>query len=272
MIEHPEGFVAAKGLIVAGWLIAFFVLERVRPAAKRDRFERVVPGSRLWQCIGDPARLMRNGCLWLINAAGGPLIIVPVTVWASNQTIGLRPHGLAGWSGLVFDLLLLDFWIYWWHRANHEVPLLWRFHSVHHLDQFLDSTSAGRFHVGEVVLSALARVVPIVLFEIPLATVFAFESVVLAAAIFHHSNLSLPSWLEQSLSRFIITPSIHWVHHHAVRGDTDSNYGTILSIWDPLVGTRSATRRTPDLAIGVENDSEEHLISLLSRPFRRRRY
>ena len=66
----------------------------------------------------------------------------------------------------------------------------------------------------------------------------------------------------------IITPSLHWVHHHAVQADTDSNYGTVFSFWDPLFGSRSATARRPDMAIGVEGRAERPLGRLLIRPFR----
>ena len=271
MTTLPETLLASKGFAVAGWLIAFFVLERIRPAADRDLLEGRGPPSRVRRLLGDPARLLRNGCLWLINAAGGSLIVVPITAWAGGHAIGLRPVWLAGWVGLVFDIILLDFWIYWWHRANHSLPWLWRFHGIHHLDRFLDSTSAARFHPGEIVLSALVRAVAIILLGIPLTSVLVFETAILMAAIFHHSNLSLPDPIERLLARLIITPSIHWVHHHAVRHDTDSNYGTILSIWDPLFGTRSGTRRQPDMTIGVEGEGEEALTQLLLRPFRARR-
>src|SRR5262249_7199489 len=150
-----------------------------------------------------------------------------------------------------FDLLLLDFLIYWWHRANHRVPFLWRFHEVHHLDRFLDVTSGVRFHFGEVILSALARAGVIALFAIPLSSVLSFEALLLVATGFHHSDLKLPPSLERALSWIVVTPSIHWVHHHRVRSDTDSNYSTILSLWDRLFASRSQTRRTPEMEIGV---------------------
>ena len=73
------------------------------------------------------------------------------------------------------------------------------------------------------------------------------------------------------MSAVIITPGIHWVHHHAVRADTDSNYGTLFSFWDPLFRTRSPTPRTPTMTIGVEGEGERALPALLVRPFRRRR-
>jgi len=174
---------------------------------------------------------------------------------------------MAGWPGLGLDLLLLDFWIYWWHRLNHRWPLLWRFHEVHHLDEFLDATSALRFHSGEVLLSAVVRALVIVVAGVPLASVVVFETVLAVVVMFHHSNLRLPRAFERALSLVIVTPSIHWVHHHATRTDTDSNYSTVLSVWDRLFGSRSANRRVVDMAIGVEGHHEEPLAGLLLRPF-----
>lgn len=187
---------------------------------------------------------------------------------AAQHPAWSRPPWLLGPGGLLLDLLLLDLWIYFWHRANHELPWLWRFHQVHHRDLFLDTTTALRFHFGELLLSALARAAVIVLAAVPLASVLVFEGLVTASALFHHSNVRLPPALERALARVIITPSRHWVHHHAVRRDTDSNYGTILSGWDALFGSRSATQRTPDLTIGVEGAAELSLPRLLLLPWR----
>jgi len=138
----------------------------------------------------------------------------------------------------------------------------------HRLGRFLDTTSGLRFQFGEVLPSALARAGIILLLGFPFVSVVVFEVLVLAAAIFHHSNLRLPAGFERALSRVVITPSIHWVHHHARRIDTDSNYGTIFSFWDPLFGTRSAKRRDLAMPIGTEGRGEEGLPALLLHPFR----
>lgn len=245
-----------KGAAVALWLGLLFALERLRPAAPR-------PDGPLfgWRRLG------RNGSLFAVNIGLSLLVVLPVSVWATGVT-DWRP---AAWSGgwvLLVDIVLLDLWIYWWHRANHTLPVLWRFHEVHHLDRFLDTTSAVRFHFGEVLLSALARAAVIVALDIALVAVLVFETLVLISALFHHSNVRLPAGIERALSRAIITPSIHWVHHHAVRADTDSNYGTIFSFWDRLFGSRSRTQRTPGMPIGVERRPEKSLGALLLRPFR----
>ena len=251
-----QQLLAWKGVAVGVWFALFFIAERWHPAASPRLAE---PSSR---------RLSRNAGLWAGNAVLSLLVIVPASGWAAAQALDWRPAWWSGASGLVIDLLLLDVLIYWWHRANHVVPLLWRFHAVHHLDRFLDTTSAVRFHAGEVLLSALARAGVIVLLAIPLSSVLAFEALVLMAAIFHHSNLRLPPALERALSWVIVTPSIHWVHHHRLRADTDSNYATILSLWDRLFASRSPHPRSPEMPIGVEAREEEAVLGLLAAPFR----
>ena len=250
MISDLEGLLAWKGVAVLAWLLAFFLATRYQPPR------------------GGWYRVARNLGLWLVVALLSPLVVLPLTWWASGHALGWRPGWWSGPPGLLLDLLLLDFLIYWWHRANHVVPFLWRFHEVHHLDRFLDTTSALRFHFGEVLLSALARAGIIILLGFPFVSVVVFEVLVLASAIFHHSNLRLPAGFERALSRVIITPSIHWVHHHARRVDTDSNYGTIFSFWDPLFGSRSAKQRDLAMPIGTEGRREEKLPALLLHPFR----
>ena len=231
-----------------------FILERLFPVVA-------------W--IGGLARVVKNLALASFNFIASPLIVIPIAAFATDHALNWHPAFWTGWLGLGLDLLLLDFWIYWWHRANHRLPFLWRFHEVHHLDEMLDTTSALRFHFGEVVLSSLVRALVIVVLGIPFVSVIAFEVLVLVAAIFHHSNLKLPAAFEKVLSWIIVTPSIHWVHHHARQQDTDSNYSTVLSIWDRLFASRSVFARTPTMKIGVEQRSEKSLIGLLTRPFSR---
>jgi len=229
--------------------------------------ERLFPAARC-RVVSMLSRQIRNVSLFAINFLVSPLIVIPLSAFAARWAMDWRPIWLSGWSGLVIDLLLLDIWIYWWHRANHVVPLLWRFHEIHHLDEFLDVTSAVRFHFGEVFLSSLVRSLVIFLLAIPLFHVVIFETLVLVVTMFHHSNVKLPHIFERMLSRVVVTPAIHWVHHHAIRRDTDSNYATVLSIWDLIFTSRSKTKRSPEMAIGVEMKRDRGLLALVVQPFR----
>ncbi|MCZ4281140.1 sterol desaturase family protein [Kiloniella laminariae] len=265
-ITESELFIRAG--LVFGWLFLIFWAERRWPYASRKRIQAVRSvGKALWEQILTP-RIRRNLGLWLCNTLLSPLIVLPLTYWATALPWSWREGVFGGAGGLIFDLVFLDFLIYWWHRLNHELPFLWRFHEIHHLDNHLDSTSALRFHFGEVLLSALMRVGFIVLLDIPLFSVFVFEILLLFGTIFHHSNLQIPATFERILSSIVVTPSIHWVHHHALRSDTDSNYSTVLSIWDRVFNSRSAQPRFPDMPIGVEGANDKNLPALLIRPFR----
>lgn len=245
-----------KAGIVLGWFALLFWAERFRPAAPRPQI------AEGWHRLG------RNVGLWAVTAVASPVIVVPISALAAGHGMAWRPAWWSGWTGLALDLLLLDLFIYAWHRANHEVGLLWRFHEVHHLDRFLDTTTAGRFHLGEVILSAGARGVLIWAASLPLASVIVFETMVQVASLFHHSNVRLPGRVERLLSLAIITPSRHWVHHHRLREDTDSTYGTVLSVWDRLLRTTTPTQRMPRMEIGTEGEEEQTLPQLLLRPFR----
>lgn len=247
-----DAIIVNKAYIGLSVFAALFLAERVAAAAP-------APGA---------ARLVRNGILWALLALLSPLIVLPLTAFAAEHSLWRRPS-LDPLAMVVLDIILLDLWSYWLHRAYHEVGLMRRFHRVHHLDEHLDTTSAVRFHPGEVALSALLRMVPIMLLAVPFAHVVIFETALLAASLFHHSNVRLPAAFERGLSRVIVTPSIHWVHHHAVPRDTNSNYAAILSLWDPLFGTRSATKRTPEMKIGLEGVEDESATLLLLAPFRR---
>ncbi|MDE0811265.1 MAG: sterol desaturase family protein [Alphaproteobacteria bacterium] len=81
----------------------------------------------------------------------------------------------------------------------------------------------------------------------PLAPVLAFEGLVLITAAFQHSKPNLRTGCKETVSSSLITPPIHWVHHHATRADTGSNYAAVFSFWDPLFGSRSPTEHSPDL-------------------------
>ncbi len=261
MIESIANALDGKtGAVLAGLLLLMLV-ERLAPAARPLAAGLRRQAQRTY-------RLARNLGLGAINAIVSWLIVVPVSAVAAHWALGWRPSLLAGNAGMVFDLLVLDLWIYWWHRANHEVPFLWRFHLVHHLDEFLDATSALRFHAGEVLLSAMARAGVIYVLAIPLTSVVIFETLLAVFTMFHHSNVKLPPRLEHVLSLVVVTPSIHWVHHHAVRSDTDSNYASVLSLWDKVFASRSPTSRTADMEIGVERRRDLPFLRLVAEPLR----
>ncbi len=249
---------AWKTTIVGIVFAVIIVLERLYPYAQRVMERR-----------GDFKRLGRNFGLFVINSMISPLFVLPVTILAVEHSIGLRSQMWQGGWFIVLDVLLLDFFIYFWHRANHEFSFLWRFHRVHHLDRFMDSSTAIRFHFGEVILSALARGGVVILFDLSLLSVVIYETVLLLCSIFQHSNIRLSTKVERIVNILFVTPHWHWMHHHRLQKDTDSHYGNLLTIWDRMFKSRASNIRTPNIKIGVEGLKERSFLELLIFPFKK---
>lgn len=254
-----EFLITYKIIIIVVWFALIFALERLFRAANYPQSFSVV--SQRW-------RVFKNLGVSAINMLLSPLLIIPLTAFITLQFSSWRPEWMLHPAFFIVDLILLDCFLYWWHRVNHQLPFLLRFHEVHHLDEFLDSTTALRFHFGEVFLSSMARVLVIVALGVPIASVIIFEIIIVVCSIFNHSNLRLPAVFEKVLSRLIVTPSIHWVHHHAKRYDTDSNYSTIFSFWDRLFDSFSPDFRQLTMPIGVEGRADLSLSLLLLRPLK----
>lgn len=175
-----------------------------------------------------------------------------VADWSEQGRYGLlHVLGLAGPFRFVLALVLLDGWMYCWHRANHAVPLLWRFHRMHHSDPQMDVTTATRFHLGEHVGSSVLRLGLIPLLGLGLWTLVVYDTLVLAVTQFHHANISIGRW-DRWLRWLIVTPHMHKVHHSDFRPETDSNYSTVFSWWDWLAGTFRMRADPKTLVFGLK--------------------
>lgn len=77
---------------------------------------------------------------------------------AQEQQSGLVQRiGVSHLLRQIVAIVLLDYTLYLWHVLTHRVPLLWRFHQVHHIDREMDASTALRFHFGEITLSVAFR-------------------------------------------------------------------------------------------------------------------
>lgn len=217
----------------------------------------------------------RNSILGMINMLLGALLFVRLWLWAAAWS---RSHhfGLLYWvelegiTRICLAVLLLDFWSYWWHRLNHSLAWLWRFHRVHHSDTRLDVTSANRFHFGELLFSSLLRVPLILLTGLTFSELLIYETGLFAVVQFHHANIHLPPPFERGLSRLIVTPDFHRVHHSKYAPETDSNFASLLSIWDRLFGTRKFRSDPGKIEFGLEDEAARDsngIVPLLESPF-----
>lgn len=196
---------------------------------------------------------VRNIGLGVLNGIGTGLIATPVlvvmSVWIERNNFGLTQMLEMPWLGL----LLFDGWMYIWHRANHEVSRLWRFHRLHHTDTAMDVTTTIRFHPIEILLSTLARLVVMPLLGLTVRELLIYEGLMFPVILLHHSNIRFPEWLDRRLRMIIVTPVVHRIHHSDKRLESDSNYGTILSIWDRVGGTFRLRSDNRPVSFGVSD-------------------
>lgn len=221
------------------------------------------------------ARLAVNLLVAGIALAVAASTVRPLVLRALGLAAGGRV-GLFAWLPLppaleaALAFLLLDLSFYWWHRANHRVPLLWRFHNVHHFDPDLDVSTALRFHFVEIALSAAFRVLQVVVLGLGPAVYWAYELCFQANTLFHHSNARLPIRLERALNRVVVTPRMHGIHHSQVEAEAMSNYGVLLPWWDRLHRTLRLNVPQHQIAIGVPGyakPDDNRPLRLLAAPF-----
>ena len=173
-----------------------------------------------------------------------PVAAVAAAFFAKEHGIGvLNNVQWPGWVEVIISLLVLDLAIWFQHLVSHKVPLFWRLHQVHHTDRDIDVTTAVRFHPVEIALSMLWKIVVVIPLGASPLSVFLFEVILNACAMFNHANIALPQWLDRILRIFIVTPDMHRVHHSVYRSEHDRNFGFNLSLWDRLFRTYVAEPR-----------------------------
>ena len=200
---------------------------------------------------------------------------IPAMVWLAvqNQSWQLGLNSLFEAPAMIkaaITILMLDYSNYIWHILLHKLPILWRFHLVHHTDLDLDITTAFRFHFGEMIGSIIFRGAAIVLIGASPVMVLIYEIIFEVATQFHHSNVKLPFQLEKMLNYLIVTPRMHGIHHSMVKAETDSNYSVIFSFWDRMHKTARLNIHQDEIVTGVPTYADERELTigkLLKLPF-----
>lgn len=214
-----------------------------------------------------------NGGIWLVNAVVTGTIcgacVCASAAWADAKSIGLLHWAAAPlWISIPVSVLALDLVSYAWHRANHVVPFLWRWHQVHHSDPAFTVSTSLRFHPGELVLSLPLRILAVVIFGAPLVAVVVFEVAFTLANSIEHGDIDLPGGLEAAIGGILVTPALHRWHHTVVVADRDRNYGTIFSIWDRLFHSYSPNDSQTRVRTGLPGVMQVGLGDALLMPLR----
>ena len=228
--------------LVPAAALSLFVLERFFPLRR--------PKCPLAQ------RLAVNVVISALALAAALLVVKPVALkvleFVSASEWGLSPLVTTNSAvQAVLAFLLTDLSFYYWHRANHAWPLLWRFHNAHHIDPDLDVSTAMRFHFVEIAYSSAFRALQVTVIGGPAWAFVVYETVFQLNTLFHHSNVRLPIRVERVLNLVLVTPRMHGIHHSKRFHEINSNWSSVFSWWDRLHRTLRHDVPQSQIDIGV---------------------
>ena len=259
MFNITESFI--RLLLFWGALLFFLSLETLIPY-------RPSSVSKVKRWINNLALTLFNSIL--LNLIFSTAIVFTATYAQANKMGILHIVQAPTWLKILVTVAFMDFMLYVWHLLNHEVPLFWRFHRVHHSDLNMDVSTATRFHIGELAISAVIKISLIFFLGASPMGVLIFESALVLCAQFHHSSLKIPRSFESLWWILFVPPSMHRIHHSVKIKERDTNYGTIFSLWDRFLGTLLTSLDQVKIRIGVgayRKPDKLNFRQLLAMPF-----
>ena len=239
-----------------------------------------VPIERLFALHAQP--VLRKGIatdvgFYFINALIPGLVLGPpisLAVLAIHRVMpGVVLTTIADWPiwlKACATMLVGEVAYYWAHRASHQIPLLWRFHAVHHSAEELDFLVNNRMHPIDMVWSRMIMLTPI--FALGLANPLSyrdglFATVVLATgsiwSYFIHSNIR---WRLGPFEWLLTTPGFHHWHHTYGGKRRDCNYASMFPWLDRIFGTHYLPKEWPE-RYGIEEPMPHTLAGQFVQPF-----
>lgn len=277
--------------VFLGVFVLMAVLEALLPARKA-----VLNRKARW--VGNLSMVVMGA---LVSRILLPATLVGVSLWAQQKGIGVfnvlldamqadasssnqllnsgKPLNTSSTyfvhiAIVAVSVLLLDMLIYWQHRLFHTVPMLWRFHKMHHADSHVDTTTGLRFHPVEIAMSLGIKAAAVVILGVPAVAIVIFEVALNGFAIFNHANIRLPQKWDDRIGLVLITQRLHRIHHSQAKSESNSNYGFSVSWWDRLFNsfTPRAAFSDETLPIGQKDvpavRENASIKALLLQPFK----
>ena len=277
--------------VFLGVFVLMAVLEALLPAR-----EAVLSRKTRW--LGNLSMVVMGA---LVSRILLPATLVGVSLWAQQKGIGVFNVLLDAVSAdasssnqllnsgeplnnsstylvhiaiVTLSVLLLDMLIYWQHRLFHTVPMLWRFHKMHHADSHVDTTTGLRFHPVEIAMSLGIKAAAVVMLGVPAIAIVIFEVALNGFALFNHANVRLPQKWDDRIGLVLITQRLHRIHHSQAKNESNSNYGFSVSWWDRLFKSFTPRAKQSDetLSIGQQDvpavKENASIRALLLQPFK----
>ncbi|HEX9580957.1 MAG TPA: sterol desaturase family protein [Gemmatimonadales bacterium] len=162
-------------------------------------------------------------------------------------------------------LIVGDFVLYWIHRLQHAVPMLWAFHTVHHSQEQLNTLTQYRRHPLEMLYAQVVMfVVFVLILGIPMRTWIPLYAILVALQALQHAELN---WRFGPGYPVVVSPVFHSIHHSTDPAHANRNFGAMFSFWDYVFGT-AITHAPRPVRYGVPGlEMKESLLAHLVTPF-----
>ena len=188
--------------------------------------------------------------------------------WATHD-------GVRGWMQsmplvlqVVILVLLADFVQYWVHRVFHEVPVLWKFHAVHHCTEHMDWLAGSRTHIVQTLVDRSLVMVPLYLLGPSLDALNFYVAIAAFQAVFVHANVGLRFG---PLRYLLVTPQFHHWHHAKDDPAIDTNYAVHTPLYDLIFGSFHLPKDHWPKFYGTVSPLPKTFFGQLAYPFRRER-
>jgi sterol desaturase/sphingolipid hydroxylase (fatty acid hydroxylase superfamily) len=247
----------ATTIVYWAFLAVLLVLERVRPFEPEwNRSDGQVPNdialTIIEMSVVPPLSILALAALaWAI---GRYQPLISLKVWPAHWPF---------FAQLIVGIIVYDFGNYLAHRWSHTVPLLWRFHAVHHSAGRLSVINAGRTHpIDAFKYTLIGSPVPILL-GVPGEIAMWYGGMIIFGGLLTHCNIDMPCGV---FNYVLNTPDQHRWHHSRNQRETDTNYGEVTMLWDLMLGTFIHPHKHPPRDVGVDVPVSTRLVQQLIQP------
>lgn len=161
-----------------------------------------------------------------------------------------------------------EFFRYWLHRWQHEIPFLWRFHAVHHCMPNFYTYNQYLSHPVDYFIRNVLSYTPLIIFDFSPEAMALSQTLSVTGGMLSHTNFNLDNgfW-----NKVVATYQVHRWHHSILPKEANSNYGVAILLWDHIFGSYFFPQDRVVEKIGITNQSYQYgnIKNLLMAPFKK---